>query len=363
MSSACFDSKNILKTILQVLSTDILDVHGDSNVTEEDIYDRAFILRNNGKIPFFPRSIGRSEVYSNDICNCIEILISLGFLIQVDHQDTCGKIFSVSDRFRDGKDITKMLYRERYIESLATNLRNKPLKHEKNICSAYFEFLKTTDDYIFTHLGSLSRKSANIDLEQVGIENFKILASSEPKKNMRKRGYEEKILSKLGRSILSKYNDLFFYNFRFSSLREAYEKESENIKGKLVLIIGLFEDEYDKRSVNYVYKFRDSVIFDENHKIRVLFGEEGKFYCSNSALSDMECLLLGFVEPMSGEVALRAAGVIKIGVKYGSVPYVTYSKRPIQGAEQSAIIGMVREPNGTKTPVRKSSATKTRVVG
>ena len=351
MSSANSEFENNLKTILKILSDKILDLSEKGYIKEEYIYNIALNLRNTKNIPFYPRSIGHFGAYSIDIHYCIKILEALGFLSHTAHQIATRKTFHVNSHVGNSIDFDQILYEKEILKSCAAKLENESFEYENGICDTYFDFLEKEYNYLFTHLGCLDHgSSTKVDLEQIGIDDFRSLTRSEPKEKSGKRGYEERILSKLGENILSHCNDLFPYNLRLASLKKAYYNYKEKIEGKLVSVIGIF-DEYERIPGNYLYEFRDSIVLGIHHRIHALFGENGKFLCRKPALSNRECFLLGFVDSFSGEVALRAAGVIKIDPEYGSVPaHVTVPKAlASQRTESSAII--VGEKNGTETHI------------
>jgi hypothetical protein len=305
-----------LKDFLKILPNEILNSSENNMIREETIYNLTFDLRNSKGIPFYPRSIGPFEAYSIDIHYCIAVMETSGFLNQIVNQDTC-KAFYV-DPVKGKIDIDQLLSKTQLLTSCVVKVENE-FKLGNRVCTLV-DFL-SEENYLFTHLGCLGRKSdVTVDLKQVGISNFRELVESEPWEHMKKPGFEERILSYLGKSILAHCHELYPYNLRLASLKEAYKKNKEHMKGKLVAVVGIFENEYEKVSTDFVYSFGDSIILDENHRIRVLLGEEGDLLCRRSLLSNRECLLMGFVEPFSGEGALRAAGVITIYSEKESVP-------------------------------------------
>jgi len=336
-----------LKDFLKVLPREIINSSDNGIIIEKNIYNIALDLRNSKNVPFYPRSIGPFEAYSSDIHYCIAVLVSLGFLNQVTHYT--DKAFYVDPTIWRKTDINQLLLEKQLLKSCAVKVKNE-FKLGNGVCT-FIDFFGE-DNYLFTHLGCLGRKSdVTVDLKQVGINNFKELRESEPRWHMKKSGYEEKILSHLGKSILSHYYSLYPYNLGLASLKEAYEEKKEHISGKLVSIVGIFENEYEKISKDFVYDFRDSIILDANHRIRVLFGEEGDFLCRKSLLSNRECLLLGFVEPFSGEGALRAAGVINICSEEESVPALTTLSAMHVSQETESPEIIVGEKNHSETRV------------
>jgi hypothetical protein len=243
------------------------------------------------------------------------------------------------------------------LESCAAKLENKSSEYEKEICNTFSSLLEEECNYLFAHVGCLGCKfGTKVDLKQVGIDSFRSLRNFGPEEKSRKRGYEEKILAKLGESILNHCDYLFPYNLCLTSLREAFRKNKEETRGKLVSVIEIFGN-YRRIPGNYLYEFRDSVILNSYHGIHVLFGEDGKFLCEQPALLNRECFLLGFVDSFLGEAALRAAGVIKIDTEYRSVPaHATVPQTFASQRTESAPI-IVREKNGSETHILGGGST------
>ncbi|MBU7045434.1 MAG: hypothetical protein HXS54_03275 [Theionarchaea archaeon] len=335
-----------LKDFLRILPNEILNSSENNMIREETIYNLTFGLRNSKDIPFYPRSIGPFDTYSIDIHYCIAVMETSGFLNQIMSQDPC-KAFYV-DPVKRRIDIDQLSSKTQILTSCVVKVENE-FKLGNRVCP-FVDFL-SEENYLFTHLGCLNRKSGLIvDLKQVGINNFRELLESEPREHMRRPGFEKRILSYLGKSILTHYHELYPHNLRLASLKEAYKKNEEQIKGKLVAVVGIFENEYEKVSTDFVYDFGDSIILDKNHRIRVLFGEDGDFLCRRSLLSNRECLLLGFVEPFSDEEALRAAGVITICSEKESVPCsIALSEAHVSQESEPVII--VGEKNHSETRV------------
>ncbi len=352
MNSTDYESNSNLKRFLEILPHKILDSE-NGIITEEDIYNIALNLRDKKKIPFYPRSIGPFEAYSDDICYCIEILKNVGFLDQVTHQLTASKKFAVNSYIWRNVDIDQIVCKKEILESCAAKIEDEPFEYErKNIINSYYlSILEKEYNYLFTHLGSLSSNSgAKADLKQIGIDSLKSLRSLEPKEESGKRGYEERILSKVGENILSHYDRLSPYNIRLSTIKNIYEKDKKKVEGAPICIIGIFS-EYEKIPGNYLYKFLDSIVLGSNHRIRVIFRENGKFLSEKLALSEKECFLLGFVTSFREEVAIRAAGVVKINPEFGTIPTNITIPKSIhsQQAEPSYII--VKEKNGSETHI------------
>ncbi|MBU7018421.1 MAG: hypothetical protein HXS44_13000 [Theionarchaea archaeon] len=335
-----------LKDFLKVLPNEILNSSENNMIREETVYDLTFDLRNSKDIPFYPRSIGPFDTYSLDIHYCIAVMEASGFLSQIVNRDPCETLYV--DPVKRKIDVDQLSSKTQILTSCAAKVENE-FKLGSKVCPLV-DFL-SDENYLFTHLGCLGRKSGvTVDLKQVGINNFRELIGSESWEHMKRPGFEKKVLSYLGKSILTYRYELYPHNVRLASLKEAYEKNEEQMKGKLVAVVGIFGNEYEKVSTDFVYNFGDSIILDEKHRIRVLFGEEGDFLCMRSLLSNRECLLLGFVEPFSGEEAVRAAGVITIHSEKESVPCsIALSKAHVsQEIEPEIIVG---EKNHSETRV------------
>ena len=350
MVSTNFEFTTNLNVFLENLCKAIPNHTENSNITEEEIYNIAMNLRNNKKIPFYPKSIGPFKAYSIDIHYCIKVLETIDFLNQVAHQSIENKTFYVDSFIGKNLDINQILCKKELLRFCTMELENE-FQFESRIFDTDFDFMEE-ENCLFTHLGCLDRKlDVEVDFGQIGIDCFKKLIELEPKENMRKHGFEKRALLRLGEIMLNHYDNLFPYNLRVASLRETYEKDREMIKGKLVSIVGIFEDDYSIASDDLVYEFRDSIIFDTNHRISVLLARNGKFPYGKFELLEKECLLLGFIESLSEEVALRVAGVINTDSRSLSAPKsAAIQKIPTsQKSEVPEII--VGESNGTETHV------------
>ena len=353
MDSSNVTSTNNLRAILRVLINKISDFYGNKNITEEEIYNIALISRNRKEIPYYPLSIGYPWAYSIDIDYCKQILEKKSFLSQVFHQNMTERTFYVDPNVASKINISKILLERELLESLSLKLENKKFEYENRVLGSFFlDILEKKHNYLFTNLGSMCKKSGgDVDFRQMGFDTFNSLVNLAPVKNIGKRGYEEKILSELGKSILGHSNNLLLHNLRLASIKKAYRESSENVEGKLVLTNGIFVDKYCKDSADFIYEFRDSIILDKNHRMRVLFGENGKFYCEKTALLKRECLLLGFVESFSGEANLRAAGLIRVDSHDDTVPASVSIPEVLITKEPELANIIVGEKNGSETNV------------